>query len=132
MKRYEKKKVKSKHAHTCYEMSSCEKCLNTRIDYLKEVKKGLIVGSAFAGTLSLIGLSSIWLVKDNNIEQISLDIILSACAAGISYCLVYDVKEKTKQLKKLERSFLQLKNSVAKDISNNDDEDTTQNVYALK
>ena len=96
MKRYKVKKVKAKHAY--FGISHREKCINKQINSLKRTKRGLIIISAISGTLSLISLSSIALVKDNDISQISLDIILSACTAVISYCLIYEAKETSKQL----------------------------------
>ena len=96
MKRYEVKKVKAKHAY--FGMSYREKCINEQINSLKRTKRGLIICSVVCGTLSLIGLSSIALVKDNDIGQISLDIILSACAAGMSFVCADEAKETSKQL----------------------------------
>lgn len=103
MKRYIRKKVKAKHINHSYELSPCKKCINDKINYLKNIRRGLIISSALSGTLSLIGLSSIALVKDNNIGQITLDIILSSCAAGMSYCLANEAKETGKQLTLLKK-----------------------------
>lgn len=92
MRRYVKRRIDNQ------ELSKCETCINNKIKDLKEIKSKLIILSVFFGTLSLIGLSSIALLKDNDERQVRLDILLAVGLASVSYCFAHDAQKTGKKL----------------------------------